>query len=134
MTKMQISETTEMLKRISAVDNRKVTPQTVEAWHDIIGRVPLDIATEALKLAQQDPSVRYLEPRHIMGWVKEAAFRLDRNKPEKVEVKRGTPQPRCKDHDTLILECDPCSHRLMKWEEAHGSKGIHDFALAEIYA
>ena len=123
-----------MLKRISAVDNRKVTPQTVEAWHDIIGRVPLDIATEALKLAQQDPSVRYLEPRHIMGWVKEAAFRLDRNKPEKVEVKRGTPQPRCKDHDTLILECDPCSHRLMKWEEAHGSKGIHDFALAEIYA
>lgn len=131
---MQISETTEMLKRISAVDNRKVTPQTVEAWHDIIGRVPLDIATEALKLAQQDPSVRYLEPRHIMGWVKEAAFRLDRNKPEKVEVKRGTPQPRCKDHDTLILECDPCSHRLMKWEEAHGSKGIHDFALAEIYA
>ncbi len=134
MIKMQISETTEMLKRISAVDNRKVTPQTVEAWHDIIGRVPLDIATEALKLAQQDPSVRYLEPRHIMGWVKEAAFRLDRNKPEKVEVKRGTPQPRCKDHDTLILECDPCSHRLMKWEEAHGSKGIHDFALAEIYA
>lgn len=131
---MQISETTEMLKRISAVDNRKVTPQTVEAWHDIIGRVPLDIATEALKLAQQDPSVRYLEPRHIMGWVKEAAFRLDRNRPEKVEVKRGTPQPRCKDHDTLILECDPCSHRLMKWEEAHGSKGIHDFALAEIYA
>jgi hypothetical protein len=134
MIKMQISETTEMLKRISAVDNRKVTPQTVEAWHDIIGRVPLDIATEALKLAQQDPSVRYLEPRHIMGWVKEAAFRLDRNRPEKVEVKRGTPQPRCKDHDTLILECDPCSHRLMKWEEAHGSKGIHDFALAEIYA
>ena len=130
---MNIADTRKILEKVSAIDNRKITPEALEAWHEIIGRVPLDIATEALKLAQQDASVRYLEPRHIMGWVKEAAFRLDRNKPEKVEVKHGTPQPRCRDHDTLILECNPCSHRLMKWEEAHGSKGIHEFAVAEIY-
>lgn len=131
---MNISETSKILDKVSAIDNRKVTPQTLEAWHDIIGRVPFDIATEALKLAQQDASVKYLEPRHIMGWVKEAAFRMDRDKPQQPEVKRGTPQPRCRDHKELILNCDPCCHRLMKWEEAHGSKGMHEFALAEIYA
>jgi hypothetical protein len=69
---MNISETSKILDKVSAIDNRKVTPQTLEAWHDIIGRVPFDIATEALKLAQQDASVKYLEPRHIMGWVREA--------------------------------------------------------------
>ena len=130
---MQITETKELLKKIALVDNRRLTEETIAVWHDIIGQVPFDIATAALKLAQQDASVRYLEPRHIMGWVKEAAFRLDRNKPEKVEVKSGSPQPRCKDHDELILLCAPCTHRLMKWEEAHGSKGIHEFAVAEIY-
>ena len=112
---MNITETRQILDKVSAIDNRKITPESLDAWHDIIGRVPFDIATAALKLAQQDPSVKYL-------------------KPGQPEVKRGTPQPRCRDHNELILNCDPCCHRLMKWEEAHGSKGIHDFALAEIYA
>jgi hypothetical protein len=60
MKKMQISETKEILRRVALIDNRKVSPETIEAWHGIIGSIPFEIAQEALKLAQQDGTIKYL--------------------------------------------------------------------------
>jgi hypothetical protein len=131
---MNITETKQLLDSISAIDNRTVTVDTLNAWHGVIGNIPLEIAREALKLAQQDASIKYLEPRHIFGWAKEAAFRLDRTKPKKPEILNGTPMPECKDHAQGILTCDPCCHRLYKFSEQYGFTRIHEFAKAEIYA
>jgi len=131
---MQISETKELLRQISLVDNRKITPDTIEAWHGIIGAIPFEIARSALKLAQQDASIKYLEPRNIIAWSKEAAFRLDRNKPKDEEVLIGSPMPVCREHQTPIMKCDPCCHALHKFQEANGSSGLERFAQSEIYA
>ncbi len=131
---MQISQTKDLLRQIALVDNRKVTPEVIEAWHGIIGSVPFDIAQAATKLAQQDPTVRYLEPRNIMGWVKEAAFRLDRAKPLPEEPTSYAPQPTCREHNEKIISCAPCCKRIMQWEQDNGSAGLHKFAKSEIYA
>jgi hypothetical protein len=107
-------ETTELLKQISAVDNRKVNEETVTAWQAIMSNIPFDIAKEALVLARKDDRITYLEPRHIVSWAREAAFKLDR------ETGRNTPeepqgnfiaQPKCK-HDKGILDCLPCCREL----------------------
>lgn len=109
---MKTTETQEILRQVAAVDNRKVTPETLEAWHNIIGRIPFDIAKEALKLAQQDATIKYLEPRHIVGWAKEAAFRLDRQKPKQdSEEFVKVDQPTCK-HQIPVMRCNPCCRQL----------------------
>ena len=131
---MQITETKELLRRIAIVDNRKVSEDTLQAWHGIIGGIPFDIAQEALNLAQQDATIKYLEPRHIVGWAKEAAFRLDRAKPKPQEVEHGDPMPTCRDHSQPILTCDPCCHKLYKHTQSFGFESLHKFAKAEIYA
>jgi hypothetical protein len=113
MRKMLISETQEILRRVAAVDNRKVTAETVEAWNSIIGRIPFDIAKEALTLAQQDSTIKYLEPRHIVGWAKEAAFRLDRAKPKPAESEfQKVDQPVCRAHSLPIMSCRPCCRQM----------------------
>lgn len=111
---MKTTETQEILRQVAVVDNRKVTPETLEAWHNIIGRIPFDIAKEALRLAQQDATIKYLEPRHIVGWAKEAAFRLDRDKPkQEAEVFVKVDQPTCK-HQIPVMSCNPCCRELSK--------------------
>lgn len=130
---MQRTETTEILRQIAAIDNRKVSEEAIQAWHAVIGAIPFDIAKEALKLAQQDATIKYLEPRHIVGWAREAAFRLDRQKPKVEEQRVGSPQPTCRDHGKPILSCDPCCHRLYKYEQTHGTGAMLAFAKAEIY-
>jgi hypothetical protein len=113
MRKMLISETQEILRRVAAVDNRKVTAETVEAWNSIIGRIPFDIAKEALTLAQQDSTIKYLEPRRIVGWAKEAAFRLDRAKPKPAEGDfQKIDQPVCRTHTLPIMSCRPCCRQM----------------------
>jgi hypothetical protein len=131
---MNLNETKRLLAQIAAIDNRKLSEEAAIGWQKIIGHIPADIAEEALKLAQQDTSIRYLEPRHIVGWAKEAAFRLDRNKPREAEVRQGTAQPRCKEHNKAILECDPCCHQLYLYSTSNGFDGIERFGKAQIFA
>ena len=111
---MQISQTKEILRQVALIDNRKVTPDTIEAWHRVIGAIPFDVATEALKLAQQDANIKYLEPRHIVGWSREAAFRLDRNKPQILDRYVKVEQPTCRAHNRKILSCDVCCREVSK--------------------
>jgi hypothetical protein len=129
--KMKLTETIELLKLISAIDNRKVNDEVSQAWHQILGQIPFDIAKEALKLAQQDATIKYLEPRHIFAWAKEAAFRLDRNKVVQAENLRGVPEPFCK-HDKKVLSCKDCCRGLSKMSHL-GSDDLHAWAKVNIY-
>lgn len=112
---MQLTETKEIIRQVALVDNRRVSTEVIEAWHNIIGRIPFDIAQEALKLAQQDVSIKYLEPRHLVAWAKEAAFRLDRQKP-KVDEGEFTKveQPTCRAHQLPLLSCQACCREMSK--------------------
>lgn len=131
---MNMAETRILLEEIAAIDNRDVTPEVVATWNGILGTMPLDVAKLAHKLARRDEKVRYLEPKNIVSWAREAAFQLDKEKP-KVEVKvEPKPQPRCKAHNKLILTCDPCCRRMWKYSEVRGFDTLHDFAVKEIYA
>lgn len=130
---MTLSETKALLDSIAALDNRKVTAESLNAWHEVIGQLPFEIAKEALKLAQQDSTIKYLEPRHIFGWAKEAAFRLDRTKPnEQVQNLRGTPEPSCK-HGIKVNSCKPCCKDLAKMLHLT-SEDLHNWAKVNIYA
>lgn len=130
---MLISETKEILRKIALIDNRKVSPEVIEAWHGVIGAIPYEIAQEALKLAQQDATIKYLEPRHIFAWSKEAAFRLDRTKPDQqVPNLRGTPEPLCR-HDRKLLSCKECCRALSKMEHLT-AEDLTSWAQSNIYA
>jgi phytoene dehydrogenase-like protein len=125
-------ETKKILDIISAIDNRKVAVETIEAWHMVIGFIPYEIAIEALRLAQQDVSVKYLEPRHIVSWAKEAAFRLDRDQSKKPELFHGTPEPTCK-HADRLLNCNKCCYELYKHEDLTNAQ-LLIYAKENVYA
>lgn len=129
-----MTETKKLLADVAAVDNRKLSEETATAWYHILGHLSLEVAQEALKLARRDTSIAYLEPKHIISWAKEASYKLDRNKPKNDEIINGDPHPRCKDHNKLVLACDPCCHRLYKFTVSHGFEDVHAFAKREIYA
>lgn len=110
---MKKTECADLLKEISAIDNRNVTLETVEAWFAIIGQIPYDIAREALKLARKDDRVNWLEPRHIVSWAKEAAWQLDREQQKTApELSDSVRQPLCREHGIGILDCTPCCRAL----------------------
>lgn len=104
-------ETKSILDTIAAIDNRKVTPEVIEAWYEILKNLPYDNAKEALRLAQQDASIRYLEPRHIISWGKEVAFRTNRAMPVDLLLTESSPPPVCK-HGMALPKCLPCCREL----------------------
>lgn len=131
---MNMLEAKALMEEIAAVDGRKLTPETVATWQGILGSMPLDVAREAHKMARRDDRVNYLEPKHIVSWAREAAFKLDKDNPKAEEKVEGSPMPTCKAHNKRILTCDPCCHRLHKYLEVRGLDTLHDFAKREIYA
>jgi hypothetical protein len=131
---VNINETKALLKEIADIDNRKLDEAMAKGWHAVLSPIPLEIAREAHILARRDATITYLEPKHIVAWSKEAAFRLDRDKKKPEPTPTGDPMPVCRDHGKSILGCDPCCHRLYKFTEARGFEGLERFARAEIYA
>lgn len=105
------TETKQLLDSISAVDNRSVTLEAIEVWHEILKNLNFETAKEGLRLAQQDPSIRYLEPRHIISWSKEASFRMNREMPEDLLITASDPAPVC-EHNKVLLLCLPCCRNL----------------------
>ena len=131
---MNKAEIGELLIAVAAIDNRKITQQTVDGWADILRNIPLDIALEAHRMARKSEAVGYLEPKHIISYAREAAFALDRNKPKPVEgefVK--VPQPTCRAHNLPILSCRACC-KLMNEQMQREPNSLLSFAKANIYA
>lgn len=112
---MNNAETAELLREVAILDNRKVSQELIDQWQGILGHIPLDIAREAHKLARKDERVTYLEPRHIVSWAREAAFKLDREKGKNIpEEPKGNfvKQPTCREHQKPIMSCNPCGRKL----------------------
>lgn len=61
---MNKTETAKLLTIASMIDNRTVAPETVEAWHDVLGHLPYGLAKEAMSLHRRE-STDYLMPAHI---------------------------------------------------------------------
>jgi|TARA_R110000796_G_scaffold1816_1_gene7422 hypothetical protein len=121
---MNLNEVKQLLTEVAAIDNRKLNDQTAEAWHAVLGFMPLDIAKEALHLARKDDRINWMEPKNIVSWAKEAAFKLDRAKPVVTEQIKGSQQPRCKAHSALLLTCIPCCKQLHQQEGVQVTESI----------
>lgn len=130
---MNMAETRTLLEEIAAIDNREVTPEVVAAWNSILGGIPFDVAQMAHRLARRDDRIRFLEPKNIVSWARDAAFKLDREKPKEEVRIDVAPQPTCKAHNKKLLTCDPCCHRMWKYYEIRGVDTLLDFAKKEIY-
>ena len=116
---MNLNETKAILKDIALIDNRKLDEAIAQAWHAIIGQMTYEVAREALKLARQDASISYLEPKHLVAWGKEANHRLNRNQiPEDVAQVAYAPEPSCKAHGLKITNCKECCRAVAKMAES----------------
>jgi hypothetical protein len=130
---LNISETRELLQDIAAIDKRNITPETIQAWHSILGHLSLEVAKESHRLARKDLSINYLEPRHIFGWAKEAVSILQRNQPKEDEPQKpSTPEPTCRHHKTRITECKPCCKELGKQSHLNAEQ-LHAWAVENVY-
>ncbi len=132
---MNKTETAKLLDEIAVIDNRKVTADLVAQWQGILGHIPYEIATEAHRLARKDERVTWLEPRHIVSWAREAAYKLDRQKGNNVpEEPKGNfvPQPKCK-HGRGLLTCDPCCATLAPYADKDKNE-ILAYARKYVYA
>lgn len=131
---MNLSETKVLLKEIADIDNRKLDEGVAMAWHAVLNHIPLEIARQAHIMARRDDRINYLEPKHIVTWAKEAAFKLDREQAKKPEpVVDYTPEPVCKNHQKKILSCEICCRRLYEMEHLHDS-ALLLWAKEHIYA
>lgn len=114
---MQQNELKKLMAEIAAVDNRKLTEEALIAWERIIGHLSYEIASEALLRARKDPSVQYLEPRHIIEWSKQIL--AARQKPFELPEFKGHPEPNCK-HAIPVTQCKPCCRELAAYAARNG--------------
>lgn len=107
---MNKTEITQMLELVSAVDGRKITEITVQAWLMPLQDVPFSDAITALNLCRKDASITWIEPKHIYSKAKE--LRARRAVEQEAEERRkephtGVPCPHCK-HNVAIVKCAEC--------------------------
>lgn len=67
---MNISETGLLLAKIALLENRQATNETIMAWAEILDRVELSHAMEALKKHYQQ-STEAVKPAHIIRLARE---------------------------------------------------------------
>jgi hypothetical protein len=126
MNKVDVAK---LLTRASAVDNRVVTEETVEAWYEILCDVYYPAAVDAIN-EHFKTSTEYLLPGHIVAGAKRSLERLEREKKreemldpasernlslEQSSELRRQPIPTC-EHGVTIVRCDPCCKRLAEEE------------------
>ena len=126
---MNKTEVAKLLTRASAVDNRIVTEETVEAWYEILGDVYYPAAVDAVN-EHFKTSTEYLLPGHIVAGARRSQERLEREKKrqdilnpsselnlslEESAERRRQPIPEC-EHGVSIVRCDPCCKRLAEQE------------------
>ncbi len=134
---MQKTDTEYLLRKIAAVDNRTVTDETVETWHEIVGHLSWQVAERALVKARQDPYVGWLEPRHLVGKARDAIIEIN---DEALLVARkadddgrAEPEPKCEAHGIRITTCKPCCARLATEAQHLSGNRLHDWAVENIY-
>ena len=131
---MNKTEVKLLLADVAAIDNRRVTDETVNAWFAVLGHLSLLVAQRALIMARQDEKVDYLEPRHIIGRARDARMFLDQSAAgTSVEDSwRSDPEPICVPHESRITKCDKCCALLAKHTESMTIDARHRWAMQNI--
>jgi hypothetical protein len=125
-----------LLVQISALDNRQVTPATIEMWHRVNGDLEFADCEEAIPRAFQTAK-DYLSPQMLRAVVRQ--IREERKQREEHEkrvelesVMYAAPQPKCV-HDLLVTKCDPCCVRIAERALTEDGRSVHAWATANVY-
>jgi hypothetical protein len=131
---MNKAEVKLLLADVAAIDNRRVSEETVNAWSGVLGHLSLPVAQRALIMARQDEKVDYLEPRHIVGRARDARMALDRSAAPGFgeESWRSDPEPVCISHESRITKCDECCALLAKQTDGMSIDARHRWAMQNI--
>jgi hypothetical protein len=131
---MNKSEIKLLLADVAAIDNRRVTEETVNAWSGVLGHLSLPVAQRALIMARQDEKVDYLEPRHIISRARDARMAIDRSVEDRSEEAswRSDPEPICVTHNSRITKCDKCCALLAQHTESMSIEARHRWAMQNI--
>jgi hypothetical protein len=135
---MNRAEMQKLLVQISYIDNRIIDDYTVEMWHRTI---PEDVtyieAATAVPIAFAE-SDAYVTPNRILQIVKR--MRQDhatRNQHvERLQIEsawHGDEPPKCAEHETSIMKCKPCQHRLSVAAEKMSGDRLNEWADENIY-
>lgn len=132
---MNKAEVKLLLADVAAIDNRRVSEETVTAWHAVLGHLSLPVAQKALVMARQDEKVDYLEPRHIVSRARDARMAMDAQSNSRAMEEanwRSDPEPVCVPHGLRITKCDDCC-ALLAAETSHMSADVrHRWAMQHI--
>lgn len=122
MNKVEVAK---LLTRASAIDNRIVTEEKVEAWFEVLARVPYEYAVAAVNDHFKE-STEYLLPAHIVAGARRAQDRKqredrikqitdpssERNKMLAIAAsERKSNIPQC-EHGISLVRCMPCCIQL----------------------
>jgi len=131
---MNKAEVKLLLADVAAIDNRRVSEETVTAWYAVLGHLSLPVAQRALVMARQDEKIEYLEPKHIVSRARDARMAIDRSPGALAEeaLWRSDPEPVCVPHDTRITKCGHCVGLLMKHTEGMSIDARHRWAMQNI--
>jgi hypothetical protein len=131
---MNKAEVKLLLADVAAIDNRRVTEETVNAWSGVLGHLSLPVAQRALIMARQDEKVDYLEPRHIVSRARDARMAIDRSAADRHEEAswRSDPEPICVPHNTRITKCDNCCALLADKTQSMSIDARHRWAMQNI--
>ena len=132
---MNKAEVKLLLADVAAIDNRRVSDETVTAWHGVLGHLALPVAQRALVMARQDEKIEYLEPRHIVSRARDARMAMDAESRSRFDEEaswRSDPVPICIPHATPIIDCQPCIALLVKHTDKMSIDARHRWAMANI--
>lgn len=134
---MRKSETEIILRKVAALDNRIVTEETVDTWHDVVGHIDYTVAERALIKARQDVNVNWLEPRHLVAKARDAIIELNDEARELAreaeDEGRADPEPICRDHRKRITSCLECCRVLARQSRHLNRDRLHEWAVANMY-
>ena len=131
---MNKAEVKLLLADVAAIDNRRVSEETVTAWYAVLGHLSLPVAQRALVMARQDEKVDYLEPKHIVSRARDARMAIERSAADRAEESswRAEPEPICVPHDMRITKCQPCIALLVKHTDGMSNDQRHRWSNEHI--
>jgi sugar-specific transcriptional regulator TrmB len=101
---MNLRETKELLARVAAVDNRELSEAMAEQWQELIGDLNFKVAKRALKLAQRDQKVQWVQPKDIVAKMHDAIAELNREvqSEKSEEQEEWVPCPKPSNYDQMV--------------------------------
>ena len=127
MNKVDVAK---LMTRASAVDNRIVTEEKVEAWFEVLRSVPYEFAVMAVNDHFKE-STDYLLPAHIVTGARRARDRWERDQRVRAALDPGSARnlalesaaadrqqhiPQC-EHGISLVRCVPCCKKEYETSE-----------------